>query len=222
MMLVQLQVSQLNFRKAESIIDILKDFLNSLRSKAHFNTLWDASFKAARSLYLDEPVLPRQRKRTARYETGSSGTHYYPTEPKDVYKKLYFSALDAVLVGLRDRLEPTETTRHLRRVEDYLIGSDPGDDSIIDYLRQFYKDDFPDYSSLLLHREIFVENAKRKKVELKDFQSALDFIRQPEQTELRGIACEVVRLMKIVLALPARGCPLKKIFVHPKKSMPKF
>ncbi|XP_065643076.1 zinc finger MYM-type protein 1-like [Hydra vulgaris] len=208
---IQLQGSQLNFSKAESIIQTLKQILRSLRTESRFKTLFDAATESAKIMDLDEPALPRKRKVPAKIEVGFRDTYYQPNDPKEMYKNLYFISLDAVLVSLTDRFESTETTRHLTRVEEFVIGSNNTECSI-DYIKNFYKDNFTNYQRLQLHRDLFIDEAMRKKVQLVDFQSALDFFRAKEQIGLRSIVSEIVRFVKIILVQPVSTCTAERSF----------
>lgn len=136
---VKLQSSQLNFRLAEAIITTIKNVFQSGRTEERFSLLWEASVKAADLMDLDEPTVARKRKAPSRYESSSS--NHFPATPEDHYRRLYFAAFDGVLVGLNERFEPTETTKHLQRMEDFLIGSDG-----VDYVQSFYGKDFQDYA----------------------------------------------------------------------------
>ena len=49
----------------------------------------------ATDLQVDDPVLPRQRKRPRRYE-GGEGEEYFPEKVEDFYRAIYFEALDVV------------------------------------------------------------------------------------------------------------------------------
>jgi hypothetical protein len=99
---------------------------------------------------MDEPELPRQRRPPAR-RTGSAPA-YFPSTPKEMYRKIYFAAYDGVIVGLSDRFELSSTTTHLKKVEEFLIGK-----TGVEYLEEFYQNDFEDYQRLLLHRNIALD-----------------------------------------------------------------
>jgi len=105
---------QLNFRKAERTITTLKTILRQARSADRFKTIWDAAVSSAEVNELDGPELPRQRKVPARF-TGS-GQHHFAATPEDHYRKLYFEAMDSLIVGLDTRFESSETTEHLAKV----------------------------------------------------------------------------------------------------------
>jgi len=53
---------QLNFRKAERILTILKTILRQAWSADRFKIIWDAAVSSAEVNELDGPELPRQRK----------------------------------------------------------------------------------------------------------------------------------------------------------------
>ena len=41
-----------------------------------------------------EPQLPRKRRAPARQEVGDSGTHYFPSTPKEYLRHMYYAAID--------------------------------------------------------------------------------------------------------------------------------
>ncbi len=62
------------------------------------------------------------------------------------------SAYDGVIVGLSDRFELSSTTTHLKKVDEFLIGK-----TGVEYLEEFYQNDFEDYQRLILHRNIALD-----------------------------------------------------------------
>ena len=116
--------------------------------------------------------------------------------------------MDGVTSGLTNRFEPAETTKHLEKVEQFLIHQETN----VDYIKDFYRDDFEDYQRLALQRDIVLDEAKRRKVMLNDFQSLLDFIKADEQKGLKKLASEVVKLMRIILTMPVSTCTAERSF----------
>ena len=73
--------------------------------------------------YVEEPGLPSERKIPRRIYEGS-GNAFYPATAEEHYRQKYFAILDSAFVGLTERLEPDETSQHLRKVEKFLIGEE--------------------------------------------------------------------------------------------------
>lgn len=201
----QLQGAQLNFQRAEAVIEALKKVFIDARSEERFDVLWTSAEASAKFYDLDEPELPRQRRPPAR-RTGSAAA-YFPSTPKEMYRKIYFAAYDGVIVGLSDRFEPSSTTTHLKKVEEFLIGK-----TGVEYLEEFYQNDFEDYQRLLLHRNIALDAAKSEKKEIKDFQDFLDFLKMDHHMGIRSLASEVVKLVKIVLTMAVTTCTAERSY----------
>lgn len=70
--------------------------LQSLRSDDTFSLFWTKVIKMARVLEVNDPVLPRHRKRPSRYEDGSAEGEF----PDKVEER--YAQLASVLQYLRD------------------------------------------------------------------------------------------------------------------------
>ncbi|XP_032779205.2 zinc finger MYM-type protein 1-like [Daphnia magna] len=204
---IALQEVQLNFRKAENIINTLKEIISRYRFSERFDLVWDSAVLAAKAAGIYEPTLPRKRKTPARLN--GTGDHHFSETPKDHYCKISYEIVDAVLVGLNSRFEETETSKHLITVVDFIIGK-----SDVSHGKEFFRDDFEDYGRLF-HRDLFLDQAKAKNVTLEDFQSALDFLKSVNEDisqSLTSIIPEFVKLMKIVLTMPVSTCTAERSF----------
>lgn len=82
---------------------------------------------------VNEPAMPRRRKRPLRYEDGSAGD--FPCDIKSVYRPMYFEALDlAFKQGLTSLdIGSTQSWKNFSEYEEEKI-----------YILDFYKDDFND------------------------------------------------------------------------------
>lgn len=96
------------------------------------------------------------------------------------------------------------------KVEEFIIGKSPD----VSYISSFYGDDFDDYDRLKLHRDVFVDYAKSKEIELEDFESALAVLHPSDGviTPITGIISELVKLVKIVLCMPVTSCTCERSF----------
>ncbi len=151
---VKLQAVQLNFSMAAAIIEQLRQTFFSARQDHRFEILYSAAVTSAKELNLGEPELPRRRRVPA--SRAGRAEQYFPATPEEHYQKLYFSAVDGVISGLTDRFEPTETTKHLKEVEAFLIHAETS----FEYIKDFLKDDFEDYKRLALEREEVLDEPK--------------------------------------------------------------
>ena len=65
------------------------------RSEAAFDLFWTRLLKRkSEADAVAEPQLPRKRRAPARQEVGDSGTHYFPSTPKEYFRHIYYAAID--------------------------------------------------------------------------------------------------------------------------------
>ena len=74
-------------------------------------------------------------------------------------------------MGLTERFEPDETSRHLSRVEDFLLGKEKK----VNYIVEHYRDDV-NGPRLLLHRDMLLDKVSVDLEVLEDLQSIFTFL----------------------------------------------
>ena len=57
---------------------------------------------------IEEPTFCSQRKRPARFCFGTVGTDLLPQLPKDMYRSIYFNALDNAIQAVKFQFEQTD------------------------------------------------------------------------------------------------------------------
>ena len=200
-----LQGKQLSFSKSEEVIKCIKESVSNARKESYFSNIWQASQNILTvNDLIEEPSLPRQRKVPKRIDDGA-GVPFVASTPEEFYKVKYFHILDSVLVGLTERFEPDETSRHLSRVEDFLLGKEKE----VNYIVEHYRDDV-NGPRLLLHRDMLLDKASADLEVLEDFQSIVTFLEK--NAPFRGIIGEVTKLVRIVLTLPVSSCTAERSF----------
>ena len=157
-----------------------------------------------RSGSIKEPKLTRQYKVPRRIGEGTEAS-FFPVTAQDLYRQKYFTILDSVLVGLTVRFESHETSEHLKRVEQFLIGEEKS----VDYIQQHYGKDV-DGPRLLLHRDMLIDRARCQEVHLEDIQCAVDFLIKDEV--FRSMVTEVNKLIRMILTLPVSSCTAERSF----------
>ena len=80
----------------------------------------------------------------------------------------------------------------------------------VSYVEEFYKDAFKDYVRLKLQRDILLDQAKEKEIELVDFESLLNVLKA--NVVLFPLIQELVKLVKIVLCTPVCNCTAERSF----------
>ena len=57
-----------------------------------------------------EPQLPRKRRVFIRQEVGHTGTHYFPSTPKEHFRQMYYSAIDLTIGCISTRFNQKDFT----------------------------------------------------------------------------------------------------------------
>ena len=79
--------------------------LISLRSDTLFNILWEKLKKEANTLGIEEPSLPRKRKRNGKLLSGNDTQFYCDIQEVAIYyKHIYFNAIDTIIGCIQYRL----------------------------------------------------------------------------------------------------------------------
>ena len=142
-----LQHTSMSAAEGHSIAKMTVCTLQSMRSDPNFELFWQKVTKHAAELDVDEPALPRQRKRPRRYEDGIGEAHF-SENVKDFFRRIFFEALDLVISGINSRFDQPGYKIY-SKLEDLLVKAANNEEYNDEYqfIIDFYKDDFD--SSLL-------------------------------------------------------------------------
>ena len=80
-----LQHDKLSAAEGQAIAVMTNTTLASLRNDAHYNLFWQKVIAMAKENNVEDPKLPRNRKRPVRYEEGNAVAEFHST-PKDYYR----------------------------------------------------------------------------------------------------------------------------------------
>ena len=101
--LLSLQKKNIGIRDAITVIDAAKSHIKRKRSECKFNQFYDKVVSFAKNHEIEEPVLPRRRKRPKRYDDGTD-PHAF-VDVKSYYRKIYFEACDLLFNDLENHFE---------------------------------------------------------------------------------------------------------------------
>ena len=73
-----------------------------------------------------KPQLPRKRA-PARKEVGDSGTHYFPSTPKEHFRRMYYSAIDVRIQCIRTRFNQKDFKVY-QSIQELLLKAVAGED----------------------------------------------------------------------------------------------
>lgn len=93
--------------------------LQNMRNDEFFDEVWQHSLDFAQQHGQEEPQQPRQPRAPRRFQ--DSDPHVFKT-PKDMYRSVWFDALDNVISGLQDRVS-SKAISVLSAIEDLLLSA---------------------------------------------------------------------------------------------------
>ena len=204
-----LQKGDISASEGQGVAEMTVTCLKTLRTDDNFALFWSKVTKKATRLNIDEPALPRKRKRTVRYESGNAAPEFH-TSIEGYYRQAYFEVLDVICSTIEDRfrqpgyqLYPNLEQLLLKAVckENY--------SSEFDFVTKFYGPDLNVYA-LEMQLQIFATNfiMEGKKTSIKDI---LKYLRNISSAQ-RALLSEVCIIAKLILVMPATNAVSERSF----------
>lgn len=137
-----LQDKKISAAEGQQIARLVISTIKSLREEETYDLFWAKVLKFAESADVQDPKLPRQRKRPARYDDGVSVGYHHAT-PKEYYRQLYCEVIDNTTRCLVDRFDQPGYRKYCQ-LEQLLVKASLKKEfaeEMQDVCR-FYKDDF--------------------------------------------------------------------------------
>ena len=78
--------------------------LKSLRNDTSFDLFWDKVNLMASKLNVDEPQLPRIRKKSKRFDDGKSDGDFN-ADPRAFYRQGYYEVIDFIIAAIQERFD---------------------------------------------------------------------------------------------------------------------
>ena len=214
-----LQNRDLSAIEGQEIASAVVKVLKKDRCDQHFELLWNLALIKIKDKDIDEPILPRKRRRPARYEDGEEG--YQPQNAKDIYKVIYFQAYDYVINAISERFDQPDykmyaTMRNIlfmsmggKNVEEQMdeVVFNARDGSQVSF-RSLYNDDIN--IDLLIHQlqllPIILSSCKDSSI-----HDIFVTVRNMSKAK-RVIISEVVTLLKLLIVVPATNAESERGF----------
>ena len=114
-----LQSLHMSAAQGQKAAEMTVDTLQSLRDNDSFDLFWQRVLLLAKESGVNDPELPRPRKRPRRYANDISEEDL-PTTVEDIYWPIYFEALDQVINGIKSRFGQPGC-RIYSKLEDLLV-----------------------------------------------------------------------------------------------------
>ena len=207
-----LQRKNITIQDALTAIDTAKKYFKRVRSEEEFNQFYEKTVKLSDELNIGAPELPSQRRRTARYESGSSA-HVYMTA-KSYFRHLYYEACDLLTGELERRFE----NRHVYEVlslEHTLVRAANGDNFHAD-LKKFGESDFGkdiDLSDLTKQLPFLCDVIKKATPSVKKVTSVNTICEAMNSNEVfKGMLPAVHHLIRLYKTVPITSSTSERSF----------
>ena len=203
-----LQASNMSAAEGQKVADMTIRTLQSICSDVNFQLFWSLINQKASSLDIDEPVLPRQRKRPRRYEDGASEGDF-PESVESLYRHTYYEALDLIVSGIKARFDQPGYKLY-SNLEALLVKVAKKEkyDEEFQFVIEFYKDDF-DHNQLNMQLGILFSNIPRESAQ--DLHSVIKYLQELSHAQ-RSLLSEVCTLASLILVMPATNAVSERSF----------
>ncbi|KAL5487102.1 hypothetical protein EMCRGX_G019661 [Ephydatia muelleri] len=207
---------------AQSIVDAIKDAflrfqipftkLRGLRNENDFELFWQKIEKMRVQFDIDEPLLPRKRKVSQRFETGIAPAEF-ATSTKDEYRRVFFECFDLAVMSIRSRFDQ-KGFKTFFNVEQLFFKACKGQnyEEELDFVCNFFTNDFNKIelaAELLTLRTLYgTEIAADEKPSVNSIKTALLAL----NTMQRKLLGAVVRLFQLLVTLPATNATSERSF----------
>ena len=107
-----IQATTMSAVEAHHISQLSVSVLEKMRTDESFDQFWALVCSSQQSLDINDPVLPRARKRPRRYDEGIAEP-YIPSDVKQHYRQIYYQSLDQAIMAILRINFIKVTTRHM-------------------------------------------------------------------------------------------------------------
>ena len=204
-----LQKGDISASEGQGVAEMTVTCLKTLRTDDNFALFGSKVTKKATQLNIDEPALPRKRKRTVRYESGNAAPEFH-TSIEGYYRQAYFEVLDVICSTIEDRFRQPGYQLY-SNLEQLLLKAVCKENysSEFDFVTKFYGPDL-NVHALEMQLQIFATNfiMEGKKTSIKDI---LKYLRNISSAQ-RALLSEICIIAKLILVMPATNAVSERSF----------
>ena len=133
-----LQQPNLSSIEGHDIAMLTVKTLEGLRNENDFELFWQNIEKMRVQFDIDEPLLPRKRTVSQRFETGIALAEF-ATSPKDEYRRVFFECFDLAVMSIRSRFDQNGF-KTFSNVEQFLFKARKGQnyEEELDFVCNFF------------------------------------------------------------------------------------
>lgn len=99
-----LQATAMTAVEAKHLSQLCTEVFDKMRTDENSDLFWDLTEQTRESLDVNEPVLPRRRKRPRQYEDGMAEPSF-ADDVKLHYRHIYFESLDSAILTIKERFD---------------------------------------------------------------------------------------------------------------------
>lgn len=180
--------------------NLTKEVLVKVRNDDSYTNFYDPVLQK-KQLHpsISHPELPRRKRAPTRFEVGS-GTASFPETAKDLYRKVYFEALDVIIASIDERFNQPSFVAY-KHMETLLIGFLESKDISVqmEYLKENYAEDIK-LEYLFVQLDIFKMLMKNTKISC--FSDVLNEVKSLD-TAQKNMISEVIVICKLLQVNPA-------------------
>ncbi len=202
-----LQKKDFSAVEAQVIAEKTVATLQGIRNDDSFESFWEKVTVLASRNGVNDPILPRRRKRPSRFEEGQA-PHSYAVTPKDMYRVIYFEAFDLLVQSINTRFDQPGYRAYcclqsllMKAVEKQDFSSE------LTEVMRIYGDDF-NGQSLQLQLQILVSTVPE---DIHTIMEVLSYLKEMPASE-KELINEVVKLAKLILVMPATNSTSERSF----------
>ena len=194
--------------EGQIVADMTKRTLFSIRIEQCFDLFWEKVNRMAVDVDICDPVLPRNRKVPQRFEEGSASPEFHSI-PKDIYRQVYYEALDLLVQAIDDRFD--QPGYKIYCCLEALIFKAVKREAFSEELEAVLDVYGSDISASNLRAQLevlgsYVESGRG--MDIADVKKHLQQMTSAEKTLLS----EVTLVMKLILVMPATNVTSKRSF----------
>ena len=210
-----LQKETISAAEAQQLGRMVIDTLRRVREEEAFILFWDRVVKFAKSVDVDEPHLPRQRKTPKRYDSGTSSGSF-PTTAQQYFRQCYYEAVDNITGCLEDRYNQPGYSIYCN-LEQLLLKACQNLDykQELEYVCSFYKDDLEEDRLRVQLLTFQVDFMKRQISESQPSNLSIFDVRKYFQAlspSEQGLLDQVYQVLRLVLVMPATNSSSERSF----------
>ena len=182
----------------------------SLRNPEEFAKIWESIKSKSEKFSIDEPKLPRKRKRPAKYDdcqTTFAGSLRNANSIFEYFQDIYNGALDTIIKTISERFE-SKSHEAYENLESLLLKSANGEnyEKEVEFVCKFYQSDIDqDFleAQLVSFKQSF---SKEKGITLSDIKEIFE---QPGKKEFLS---EIYKVLRLILVISASNAGSERVF----------